>query len=98
MVARRTRVVLVAIGVLLAWLAVLAPHLWHDRIRVVAFLGIVGLAAWGWGRPLRVGAAKADTVEAEPAAEAALPVEAATPELAAGLAPADPQARSSSPG
>jgi hypothetical protein len=90
MVARRTRVVLLAIAVLLAWLAWLAPHLWHDRMRVVAFLGIVGLSAWGWGRPLRVGAAKADTVEAEPPAEAApqaLSVEAAAPDLAADLAP-----------
>ena len=89
MVARRIRVVLVAIGVLLAWLGVLAPHLWHDRMRVVAFLCIVGLAAWGWGRPLRVGAAKARAVEVEPAAEApmqALPVETAAPELAAELA------------
>jgi hypothetical protein len=91
MVARRTRVVLVAIAVLLAWLAVLAPHLWHDRMRVAAFLGIVGLAAWGWGRPLRVGAAKTRPAEVKLAAESptqALPVEAAAPDLAAELAPA----------
>lgn len=90
MVARRTRVVLLAIAVLLAWLAVLAPHLWHDRMRVVAFLGIVGLAAWGWGRPLRVGAAKARPDEGEPALGTpaqALPVEAAAQDLAAELPP-----------
>ncbi|WP_207780900.1 hypothetical protein, partial [Cognatiluteimonas telluris] len=71
MVARRTRVVLLAAAVVLAWLAFLAPQLWPERFRVAAFLGIVAMAAWGWGRRARVRATHARRADALPAEVAA---------------------------
>jgi hypothetical protein len=73
MIAGRRRVVLVAAAVVLAWLVVLAPQLWDDRLRVFAFLAIVGVAAWAWGLPLR--ARTADAAATPPAPEAPTPAD-----------------------
>jgi hypothetical protein len=94
-IAGRRRVVLVAAAVVAVWLAVLAPQLWDDRMRVLAFLAIVGVAAWAWGWPLRAKVADASLAEAQPEPDAA--TQAEVPDgVVAGLAAAEPE-RAESP-
>lgn len=88
MSARRTRVVLVAMLVLALWLGLLAPQLWDERMRVLAFLGIVAVAAWGWARTARAKAPGDVAPEDAPADPVAPGIPAAAvpaPELGAEL-------------
>jgi len=62
----RTRLLLVAIAIALLWLGLVLPHLLDAWAPVLAFVGIVVAAAWGWGKVAQAKGAAAARVE-EPA-------------------------------
>jgi hypothetical protein len=75
----RTRLVIAAAAIVLLWLGMVLPHLLDAWARVLVFVGIVVVAAWGFGRETRASAADAAAAApVEAVADATgLPVDAA---------------------
>ena len=65
----RTRLVIAAVAVALLWLGMVLPHLLDGGARVLVFVGIVVVAAWGFGRETK--ASPSDAATSAPVAVAA---------------------------
>ena len=60
----RTRFFIGAIAAALLWLGLVLPHLLAAWPQVLAFVGVVVAAAWGWGKVAKVRTPTTSSVDA----------------------------------